>query len=141
MFKVKINGVEFTKCFSDFYFYNEFKYASQPTRVIDGTLETDCIDCYYVPKCEFSFSVLTAEEYAYLVKAVNGPGCIIECYDYELMMPVRRFMCMAKVGRNKLLTSGGQNTKLIDTKFSMESKYAYLDYNELEALATVDERF
>lgn len=139
--KVKINGKEFTRCFTNFYYSNEFRYASTPTRVIDGTLETDCVDSYYVPRCEFSFSVLSPSEYSYLVQALNGPGCIVECYDYELMKDVRRFMCMAKIDRNKLIASGGKLERLMNSKFSMESKYAYLDYSELSVLATNDTRF
>lgn len=139
--KININGVDFGERFASFQFWNELEYASKPERTVDGTLENDRVDSYYIPKCEFSFAKLTEEQYSFLVQSLNTHSVIIECYDYELGSKVRRCMAMTKVDRNKLLAKGGNLELLINTKFSMESKYAYLDYFQLAESATTDNRY
>lgn len=139
--KIKINGVDFSERFASFQFWNELEYASKPERTVDGTLENDRVDSYYIPKCEFTFAKLNEEQYRFLVQNLNTHSVIIECYDYELGQTVRRCMAMAKVDRNKLLAKGGNLELLLSTKFSMESKYAYFNYDELENMAITDSRF
>ncbi len=138
---IKINGTDFSERFASFQFWNELVYATTPERTVAGTLENDRVDSYYVPKCEFTFAKLDEEQYRFLVQNLNALSVIIECYDYELGYNVRRCMAMAKMDRNKLLAKGDNLDLLLTTKFSMESKYAYISYSELDLYATTDTRF
>ncbi len=139
--RIKINNVDFTERFTSFQFWNELTYASTPERTVAGTLENDRVDSYYVPKCEFTFAKLTESQYRELVQSLNALQVVIECYDYELGMTVRRCMSMAKIERNKLLAKGDSLHLLMNTKLKLESKYAYLSYDELKLLATGDNRY
>lgn len=138
---ILINDTEYSDIFTDFTIKNVLTDVAEVPRTADGTLNDEATDYFYVPQCEFMFGILTPEQYSEVVQIINTRGFIVELYDYELGMRVRRKMRMTTRDLPKMLAKGNKLKYLQNTKFTMVSKFGYEDYADLKARATNDTRF
>jgi len=127
-----VNDLEpFGKFFSSWSTKNPLVYTNLPGRTLDATLHNMSADASYIPEVQFAFNFLTPQEYCKIIQILNTREFVVEYYDTELLMRVKRCMFLPSHEKERMLAVGREYKGMIKAHFKLVSKYGYDDYDDL----------